>query len=809
MKKRKRQARPQVEANVWTRRQHITFVRRSLLVGVMFSLCLVGLLFQIWRLQAVYGDEYSRFAAAQRAARDIDRVAEVFAPVRGGFVDRHNQPITATEQVFTVTLDPYALNRRYRSGRQLRADNDIRQDVFDRIADVLDVSRFDVAELLRTDPDGELLITSGRRRRVLQHNVPAEIALPLSNGVPNEDPETSREMPFIHPPIPEIHLEQTSLRWYPDPFFAPQVIGFTRGDAVWGLEAQYRTELEGEQGRRIWVQGETETVPVRDGYTIVTSLDGDIQRLAQYYVDRTIRQHPADFVGMIVMDPFTSEILAMAQAPTFSLEDPFNPEYFTDAQLAADWIYKDESERSAAIMRLWRNYHTTRSNEPGSTFKPFVIAAAIEEGRISRNHPFNCNGVIQILDREVFCWNEWGCGSLNLREALARSCNMAMVEINRLLGRDLFYQYRGDFGFGERTGINLPGEECVSSHYVMYPRHRLNPVEMATSSMGQGFNATTIQVLNGYAALINGGNLRRPTLVSQIIDSRGAPVYEADHSIVRRVISEQTSDFIRTEMRYVVSATTATHGFNGTARQSYIPGFAIGGKTGTAQQGIRGSDQYIPTYVAFLPLDNPQFLVLLTIDRIRDVNNRFAGSTLAPIMREFMMDLIHLRNIQPTGDAHVFASEFAGTPMPNLEGMRLADAARDISNLGTGGYQVVGGGTIVSHHWPAPGQTVPETSPVILYTDPYSRIPERMTTAPTLIGLPATQAQFLLEEAGLPGILFTNRPEPPDTDQWPATAGSGPASETPTAPLPYIVYQQFPVAGSEIEIGTPVILRAR
>jgi stage V sporulation protein D (sporulation-specific penicillin-binding protein) len=770
--------------------------RRAVVVGVIFTACLFGLFFQIWRLQRDYGEDYAIRAARQEALINMDRVAETFAPVRGGFVDRHMQPITGTQQVFTVYLDVEALHNRHVRARQSNPNEDIREKVFDAITEALSIPRWELMEMFRTDDDGNLLMTSGRNRRVLKHEVPAEIAIPLTDA------------------FREVHRDETSLRWYTDPYFAPQVIGFMRGDAVWGLEAQYREELEGQQGRNIWVHGETETIPVRDGYTIVTTLDADIQRLAQHYVDRTIIQHPAKFVGMIVMQPFTGEILAMAQAPTFSLEEPFNPDYFTDEHLAEIWDELSDGERSREVMSLWRNYHTTRSNEPGSTFKPFVIAAAIEEGIITPHNSFHCEGARDILDQTVRCHSRYGCQGISLRRAIYRSCNLAMVDINRMMGRDLFYKYRGYFGFGERTGIDLPGEEDVSSPLVMYPYSMLNTVEMATSSMGQGFNTTTLQIINGHAALINGGNLMRPYLVSQIVDNQGARIHEATPTVVRRVISQETSDYIRNEMRYVVEMRPGVSEFHGTGWRSHIQGHSIGGKTGTAQQGERGGGEYIPTHVAFLPVESPQYLVLLTIDRIENEDNRFAGGTVSPIMREFLLDLIRLKNIQPTSDDDIVTPDLFGTPMPDYSGQRLTDVVRNIINMGTSSYLVVGGGTMISHHWPAPGHPMPENSPIIFYTDSETRISERMATVPDVVGLTADTANLLLLESGFPPVLITDRRQNAnDNDFRPYTARpeqldtSTPAA--PAAPIPYTVHQQFPSSGSEIERGTQVIIRAR
>ena len=773
-------------------------MQRFLAMGFVFTACIVGLILQIWRLQVTYGDEYDRFVAIQEARRDIERVTEVFHPVRGGMVDRHQQPITGSEQVFYVILDVEALHNRHNRRQQINIDDNVRDYVIGRIADVLPIHRGELVDMFALDPEtDELLLQRGRNHQILHRNVSAEIAIPLAEA------------------IPEIRLQQSSNRWHHDPFFAPQVVGFMRGDSRWGLEQFYRRELDGTPGRRIRVQGEVETIPVRDGYTIITTLDGAIQRLAQEYVDRTLIRHPANFVGMIVMNPFTGEILAMAQAPTFSVESPFNPNYFTCPNLQESWGYLTYGERETQVMSLWRNFHTTRSNEPGSTFKPFVIAAAIEEGKISPNNMFHCRRYINIADQTLWCWNDAGCGTLSLRVALARSCNMAMVDINDALGVDLFYRYRGDFGFGERTGIDLPAEEAVSSRYVMYPRHRLGPVEMGTSSMGQVFNATTIQLINGYAALINGGNLMRPFLVSQIVDSRGVPVRETQPTVVRRAISEETSDFIRTEMRYVVSMRPNVGDFTGTGWRAYIPGHSVGGKTSTAQQGIRGGGEYNPSFISFFPVENPQFLILMTIDRIEDENYRFASTTVAPIMREFMLDLIRLKNIQPFGETDEVIPELDGVPMPDFSGERVTAAVTNIVNMGMGGYQVVGGGTVISHHWPMAGNPMPETTPVFLFTDPATRLSERMVPVPNVVGLTAETANFVLQEIGLPVVVFREQrvaPPPDDGNLQPHTGspeqrayGYMPA----TMPLPYVVHQQFPEPGSEIERGTQVIIRAR
>ncbi|MCL1878462.1 MAG: penicillin-binding transpeptidase domain-containing protein, partial [Defluviitaleaceae bacterium] len=449
------------------------------------------------------------------------------------------------------------------------------------------------------------------------------------------------------------------------------------------------------------------------------------------------------------------------------------------------------------------------SSEPGSVFKPFVIAAAIEEGVITRHTSFFCEGVREIHEMFVHCWNDWGCGHISLRRSLYRSCNLAMADINRMMGRNTFYAYRGYFGFGERTGIDFPGEDAVSSRHVMYPLSMLNAVEMATSSMGQGFNATTIQIINGYAALINGGFLRQPHFVSQIIDINGNPVYTRNQQQdVRRVISQETSDFMRNEMRLVVS-TPGNDG--GTGRLSYIPGHDVGGKTGTAQQGIRENRDHNLSFVAFLPAHNPRYLVLFTIDHIED-DRLFASSVVPPLMRDFLTDLIRVKNIPAAGIIEPPVDEIIGTLMLDFTGQRLIEAVNTAINMSVNGYQVSGGGTIVSHTWPPAGHPIPENAPIIFYLDPDSRITDRMRIVPDVVGLTEEMAGHVLREAGFTPVISVVRSDPPPAaDFEPRTFNAEPSDEN-SVPLPastYTAFQQFPAPDVEIEQGTQVTVRVR
>ncbi|MCL2286438.1 MAG: penicillin-binding transpeptidase domain-containing protein [Firmicutes bacterium] len=765
--------------------------RYAKFIGAVLTLVFIILCYRIYHIQAVDGDYLRQRALRQQSIVQQHRVNQTIPASRGEIMDRHMQPIASTIPVFEIFMDVNLIHE---------AGDRVREAHIDALHRHLGIPIGSLTEHFRTDNEGNLVNPHGASHRIVARDIEPDVASYLTTN-------------FTH-----IHSTRMSKRFYHDPFFAPQVIGFTRGDTRWGLEAAYNTELAGSPGRLFVVQGETEEIPVRDGYTLITTLDSDIQRLAQSIVDQTYTEMNASFVGKIVVDPHTGEVLAMAQAPTFSLADPFNPNYITDRQLQREWDYLSGGEQSDRMNYLWRNFHIFQSYEPGSIFKPVVMAAAIEEGvlEMSPYRPFHCNRDRFIGTDLLRCWTSHG--ALTFRSALYRSCNIAMFDIMNLLGHDAttFYRYRGYFGFAARTGIDLPGEASVSSRAVMYGLADLGRVERATSSIGQGFNATTIQSIMAYAALINGGNMLQPFLVSHIIDSHGNIVRETQPTIVRRAISQETSDFIRREMQHVVSAP------GGTAHSALIPGHAIGGKTGTGQQGRRAAGIDSLSYVSFLPIENPQFLALMVVHEICTHSYHGAGRELGPRMRRFFEEIISIRGIPPS-DGPNAANLWEGfltraDVMPDYSGQRLVDAVEDLSNRSQGGYQVVGSGTIVSHTIPAPGRPMPQNSLVTFHMESETRVDGHMAFVPDLEGLTVNAADSLLREIGLRplwlhsltpqttsnnnGIPRTTNPDSRDEDD--------PSSDTGhSAQLMDRIYQQFPAPGVELEWGTMVMFRAR
>ncbi|MCL2499660.1 MAG: penicillin-binding transpeptidase domain-containing protein [Defluviitaleaceae bacterium] len=744
--------------------------RRAVFIGVVFCLLFGLLLYEIWYIQTVHGEDYSRRASAWIIDR-VDHLSPPIVPNRGWIADRNMQPLAFSHPVYNVVLDRTMLA--YRENLAIQRNTRLwMDDTLDALHEALGIPMHELRALFVRDADDAWQSVIRDNWYIVAREIPANIALPLRDE------------------FRDIYVEEISFRVYPDPFLAPQVLGFLRGDAQWGLEGRYHTMLTGTAGRVFRAFGTDNTptreeTPVRHGMNLVTTLDSDIQRLAQETVDHTFATVPSDAVALLVMDPFTGEILAMAQAPNFSLAAPDDPSLFTDPSISAAWPFMTAEEQTNAWFNIWRNYHTTRSFEPGSVFKPIVIAAALEEGILSPHDVFFCNGSHLVGDVSIRCFGGFAHGSINVSEVIEVSCNVAMIQIMQRLGANQFYRYRGYFGYGERTGIDLPGEESVSSPLVMYALNQLGPVQLATSSIGQGFNNTTLQAAASFAALINGGNLMRPYIVSHVIDASGAVVQENRPQIIRSVISQSTSDWLRREMEQVVI------GSRGTGRQTRIPGHTIGAKTGTAERGAAREDVSL-AYWVYTPVENPEYLILAVIDNVVETN-RTAGNTLAPIIRVFLEDLILLKNLPPSEGTHTedLQSPVLGLePMPDFVGDRVVDVVRNLINRGIA-FEVHGGGTIVSSHLPAaaPGRPLPQPNsiPVHLHTDPTTRVEGAMTFMPNVEGLNAEQAHEFIRDNLLIPIPFGGEGERANNE----------------------VYKQYPAAGTEVPQGMQVMIRVR
>ncbi len=450
-----------------------------------------------------------------------------------------------------------------------------------------------------------------------------------------------------------VWFEEEYKRVYPNGSLAADVIGFARTDnqGMYGLEENYNDILNGTAGREYGYLNDDSTLertikPAVDGNTIHTTIDANIQGIVEKYLyqfneeyKNSYRQgNGAENVGCIIMEVDTGNILAMASYPTFDLNDTRN----TDALIGSVMVEQvdldngyfridktdtviDEEVLSAMtedqiltnLNQIWKNFCITDTYEPGSTAKPFTVAAALESGTINENMHYECNGSLEVGGYTIKChsYAKGGDGYVSLQDSIAWSCNVAMMKIGQALGAEQFGQFQNIFNFGLKTNVDLAGEARTAS--LIYQPEDMGSTDLATNTFGQNFNVTMIQMISGFCSLINGGYYYEPHVVDKITNSSGATVQNIEPRILKQTISESTSELIRQYCRAVVMEEGGQFRTGKTARPA---GYAIGGKTGTAETidpitHKRSDEEYVVSFMGYAPADDPEIAIYVVVDR--------------------------------------------------------------------------------------------------------------------------------------------------------------------------------------------------
>ncbi len=660
-----------------------------------------------WKV--AHGAEFETAAKNQQ----INRYDLVNAANRGSILDRNEQVLAVSTAVYNVVLDPL----------QLAEENDEKktQQTFTTLCEYFpDLKYEDLQYHITLNPETNKINTPTHWKYLVK-------------GVERSVKEELEAKKLLG-----VYFEQTSKRSYPLKTLACHLIGFNN---TWGLEGYYNDEMTGTPGRSfILYQGADKVTyqdyEAQDGNTIVTTLDYTIQQYAEQAVKETMETWPSQNVAAIVMNPNTGEIYAMAAADTFDLNDPDEPlKLETDETFRETWEAMTDEEKSEYLNSTWKNFCVSDTYEPGSVYKPLVVAAALEEGVITKNSTFYCGGKLTVADRDINCHLHSGHGTISVEEIMAQSCNPGVIQIAQKLGVEKFYKYQREFGFGEKTGIDLPGEAVG----ILHAESAIGPVELATSSFGQTFNCTSIQMATAFSALINGGNLVKPYLVSQIVDDDGSVIMEQNTEVVRKVISQKTSDYIRTALKATVD--------HGTAKKIAIPGYSIGCKTGTSEQGARDKKKWTLTHMAYFPAENPQYLVFSVIH----IPEGYADGvqTTATMTKQLMENIIKYKNLEPTEAAEQTATLNSGkttVTMPDYVGSSTYHVTMDLDGKGLN-YKVVGTGNTITNQVPKSGTKVEVGSEVILYVTK-SESDSGTVKVPDVMGKTYSEAVKTLSDAG-------------------------------------------------------------
>ena len=665
-------------------------------------------------MKVVHGAEYEAAAKNQQ----INRYDITIPPNRGSILDRNNQVLAISTTVYNVALDSLQLAE---VAQQYPEEQEKTLTTLCEYFPELDYNT--LKQYVTINPEtGELYMNNHWKYLVkgIERSVKEELEAMNLKGV---------------------YFEKSSKRSYPLNSSACHLVGFTRGDAQWGLEGYYNSYMEGTPGRSFILYNGADSVvhqdyDAKDGDTIITTIDYNIQKIAEEVVAETAAEWSAKNVAAMVMDPYTGEVYAMAESHSFDLNNPNEiPEWETDTKYTENWDQLSSEEQLEYLNTMWKNFCVSDTYEPGSIFKPMLVAAALEEGVITPNSSFQCNGYTDIGGYRIKCHLVSGHGNINVEQIMAQSCNMGVIQIANLLGADKFYEYQREFGFGDYTGIDLPGEAAGQLH----SKESIGPTELATMSFGQTFNCTSIQVIAAFSSLINGGNLVKPHVVSQIVDADGNVVLENDTEVVRRVISEKTSAYMRTALKATVE--------NGLAKKLQIDGYSIGCKTGTAEQGSRTNDDlWALSNMSYFPAENPKYIVFTVINQPSDYVEGVQTPT--PMTKKLIEGIIKYDNLEPTQPVEDEAnlSQNKTVTVADYTDSVIFDVIGDLDGKELT-YKVVGNGNTVVNQVPKGGTTVDVGSEVILYVQ-RSEEDTGTVSVPNVVGKNYEQAETTLTNAG-------------------------------------------------------------
>lgn len=664
----------------------------------------------------VHGDEYAKLAEQQQL-QDIVSKAK-----RGDIYDRNMNVLATSATVWQVYATPSSI------------DEDKKPLIAENLAKIMDLEVDKVREYLN--------------KNTSYHN----IGSPVEQEVANEVREYISEEKLGS----VIGLSETNERYYPNDNLASTVLGFvgTDNQGLSGIESQYDDTLTGTEGRVIAAKTPAgselpfsyeKVVDAEAGDSLVLTIDEYIQSVVEKYLDENVEQNDVNNrAACIVMDVNSSEILAMATKPDFNPNEPFTitlqDEVDKDIEkLKKKGEYTEEKEdeiRSLALQDQWRNKAVSETYEPGSVFKIATASAALEEKTLSDSDTFSCPGYIKIADRTYKCSKRDGHGHQSLAQAFMNSCNPAFITIGQRLGADNFAKYRKAFGFEDKTGIDLPGETSSITH----EGSTLSQVELASESFGQTLRVTPIQMITAISAAVNGGYVYQPHVVKQIQNSDGNVVENIESTLVRQVVSEETSEAICNYLEGVVS--------EGTGKNAYIPGYRIGGKTGTAGKTDTGEEdegkkRYVCSFCGIAPADDPEIAILMIIDE-PGVANPYGGTLVAPSVGKMFEEILPYLGVSPSyTDSE---AEDLAVSTPNVVKLSTDEAKARIEAAGLE-CTVIGDGKTVEAQSPSGSSTIPAGGKVILYTD--SKEKRRKVTVPDFTGLTVSQANQVATNAGL------------------------------------------------------------
>ncbi|MBP3633217.1 MAG: PASTA domain-containing protein [Oscillospiraceae bacterium] len=737
-------------------RANRTTLSRTLILMILCGVVLfIPLISVLYNLMIVEHDKYEEMAIHNQTR------SMVLTADRGVIYDRNMNIMASSSTVETIFLDPNAISKAEEEEEQKRLEGD---EDYNPDRSAIYIAK-GLSEILDVDMDTirELAADTKYYYKVVKRKVPEETAQKVRNFI-NEHELTGL-----------VNLEMDSQRYYPYGSLAGQLMGFVRTDNVGaeGLEAYYDATLTGNAGAIITTKGNQNSemlytyekyYDAADGNSLVLTLDVTVQ----YYLEKNLEEAMARYdvkngAFGVVMDVNTGEILGMA---TLGSYDPNNYQEIYDEELSlqleqqyqqallmgketqayTDSMAAYNAAIASARLRQWRNRCVSDGYEPGSTFKLITLSAALDSGAVTENNSFVCNGTGHVYanrDQPVDCWKLVGHGTLTTKEALGASCNPSFATMGVLMGDKTFYNYIKNYGFLERTGVDLPGE-ATGLFFSEADFCGVSQASMISTTFGQTFKITPIQLARAVAAVVNGGYLLEPYIVGEVMDAEGNTVTKNEPTVLRQVISEETSATMREMMEYVVT--------DGTASKAKVPGYRVGGKTGTSEKMDvfdefgKLVDDKICSFVGVAPINDPQYVVLVALDTPSKESNAMigGGAMAAPTVAAIMSDVLPYLGIDPVyTEEDLNLIEYS---MPDLIGLTEAEAKIELDKKNLT-YRVVGEGATIMDQLPAAGASIPGKSEVVLYFN--QSAPTDLVTVPDFLTYNLNNANYLATTNGL------------------------------------------------------------
>ncbi len=599
--------------------------KKLVILFVMVLLAFVVLGVRLVLINTQKGDEYTHTVLSQRHYDSITLPYQ-----RGSIVDSKGTTLAVSKKVYNVILDVSVMNYyENRTEGTVVATLNALQTCFG-------LSSQEMAGYVAQNPESKYY--------VLKKQLDYEEIQPFLTMV--EEAAASDELTDIK----GVWFEEEYLRYYPLGTVACDVLGYTNsGNAgAYGLEEYYNDILNGTNGREYGYLNEDSnlertTIPAVDGNTLVTTIDANIQKIVEEKITDYNTAYTSNYregedgsynTGCIIMEVDTGKVLAMAGYPFFDLNEPRNLElYFTPEEVAA----AEEAGRTEGdlLAELWKNYCISATYEPGSVAKPFTVAAAIDSGAITGNETYYCGGLLEIGGYKIRCHNRWGDGEITVADAVAQSCNVALMHIGDAMGKNTYLKYFEEFNFGLKTNIDLTGEARTAS--LVFNSDTMGPTELATSTFGQGYNVTMIQMITAFCSLVNGGYYYEPHMVSQILSADGSVIENIEPRLLKQTVSTTTSEQIIEYCNEVV--------ISGTGKKARPAGYAIGGKTGTAETVPRDTGNYVVSFMGYAPADDPQIAIYVVIDRPNLPDQTLGTAEACLITKEILTEVLPYLNI--------------------------------------------------------------------------------------------------------------------------------------------------------------------